>query len=50
MLGTKLYFILYVNYIRPQAQELLGLVRVITSNFSSLYSLRILRPFNYIKI
>jgi hypothetical protein len=45
MLDPKLYLNLHVNYILPQAQELRGLIRSITNNFSSLNSLRIFASF-----
>jgi hypothetical protein len=42
MLDSKLHFHRHVDYLRSQALKLLGLIRVITYNFSSLGSLKVL--------
>jgi hypothetical protein len=42
MLDSKLHFHPHVNYLHSQALRLLGLIRFITCNFSSLVSLKVL--------
>jgi hypothetical protein len=42
MLDSKLHFHRHLDYLRSQALKLLGLIRFITYNFSSLHSLKVL--------
>jgi hypothetical protein len=41
MLGIKLHFDRHVDYLHSQALKLLGLIRFITYNFSSLNSVKV---------